>query len=501
MKKIRTARKRKRSGKTAAAACLLAVLCGTAGCVRQTEIPIVAERTEAPEAYEEPEKSGIQNDQEESSADGGANALSQESDSEADRSFIQKYSEAPQRYKADIHEDRITIQADALLEIPDVSRIPRVGIEKAPYEKEECENILRQFTEETGVEKWRIDEQMTTENGTVLEPGSWVIVADQDHPEDYEYIWLDDEGGNHGFTSEDGMYQLSLIHGEGSAGTPVMWLTNLKYSDGSDGNFDASDVSGWTLSAGEKEELEKKLEKKAESCLRRFGIDNFRLTETGWRRISCAENGGWKENGQYGLRLTYIRTVEGIPVFARNSGWASEALPAAQYIEFLYLEDGTLLRMKNINRERVVSNLGYTDFLLPFDAAAQIFEQYMRYYQTVYEPEPYVSFWGGEQGTNAAQTGGTFPAGMEPHLSIRVTAVKFGYQLQYDEFRAETQEDGSGGGRLVPVWAFYGTPYIGYEDAGDPGISRTVPSPRAAAGEDGLLITVNAEDGTIYGKK
>lgn len=505
MKKTRKVLKTKLRGKIIAAACVLAVLCGTAGCVRQTETPIVAEKTEAPEGQEMPKgKEGALKDQETTLADGGTEVSEQEEGNGAPRNFIQEYSEAPRHYQANVREVRLTIFADAPLEIPVVSRIPYVGIENAPYEKEECENILKIFIEETGIEKWQIDDKLVTGNGMVLEPNSWVLFADRDNPAGNEYILLDDEAGNHSFTSEDGTYQLSLIRGEGSDGTPVMWLTNLKYTDGSNGGFDASDLSGCTLSYKERDDLEKVLEKKAEDCLRKFGIDNFYLTDTRWRRISCTENGGWEETGKYGLRLTYIRTVEGIPVFARNSGWASEALPAAQYIDFLYLEDSTLLRMKNINREKVVSDTGYADFLLPFDAVAQIFEQYMRYYQTVYEPELYeVSSAGtsGQQKGNGAQTAGTFLSSMEPHLYINVTGVKFGYQLQYDEFHPELQDKDSGRGRLVPVWAFYGTPSVGYDYAGDAKVSYTTPDPRAVAGENSLLITVNAEDGTIYGKK
>ena len=57
-----------------------------------------------------------------------------------------------------------------------------------------------------------------------------------------------------------------------------------------------------------------------------------------------------------------------------------------------------------------------------------------------------------------------------------MTKVLFGYQLCYDEWDAESLDRGNGEGRLIPVWAFY-------EENGS------------------LLLTINAEDGTIYAKE
>ena len=44
----------------------------------------------------------------------------------------------------------------------------------------------------------------------------------------------------------------------------------------------------------------------------------------------------------------------------------------------------------------------------------------------------------------------------------------------------------------MPVWAFYGTPRIRQGEGGEL---------TAAALEDSLLLTVNAENGMVYGKE
>ena len=111
-----------------------------------------------------------------------------------------------------------------------------------------------------------------------------------------------------------------------------------------------------------------------------------------------------------------------------------------------YKEDGTILEWKDINKEQIVKTSGQTDFLLPFEAVTQILEQQLRYEQA---------------GKNQ---------------QVFVTKVLFGYQLCYDEWDEEKLDRGNGKGRLVPVWAFY-------EENGS------------------LLLTINAEDGTIYTKK
>lgn len=463
------------------------MLSGTCGCVRQTETPIIAERTEGAAGQTAPADSGAAlpnpSDNQNTSGSSSDSNSSNTAETGASKNFIQTLTEAPERYTADIREERFSLLADTPLEIPSVSQIPRIGIKNAPYETKDCETALRLISEETGITKWIPDETLLTNSGMALEDGSYVMFAYQGDPSEKEYMRLDETAGNLGFTSEDQNYRFSFIRGTAADGTPLMWLIHLNESDGSSDGFDASDLSEWELSQEERSSLETLFRKQAEALLKKLGITNISLQDICWRRLSGTENGKWEPTGSCGLRLTYVRTAEGIPVFARNTAWASQVMPPAQYIEILYRQDGTLLRFKNINREQTVSSDGCIDFLLPFDAAAQIFEQYMRYYQTVWQPEQY----------------DMVSSNLEPHLRINVTEVKFGYQILYDDYQPETMDKGSGTGRLIPVWAFYGTPTLDYDYTGNAS-SYVTPAPRALTSENRLLLSVNAEDGTIYGK-
>lgn len=154
----------------------------------------------------------------------------------------------------------------------------------------------------------------------------------------------------------------------------------------------------------------------------------------------------------------------------------SEALAPAQYVEFLYGEDGRLLSVKNIGREQIRVTSGHTKFLLPFASVCQVFEQCMKTLQTD---------WGaGAEAFQEEELPGT-----NPHLYLTVTDVKLAYRLEYDEWDPKTFEIGGGKGKLVPVWAFYGKVRRGYEDQ------------NRAEAKKVLLLMVNAENGTIYGQE
>lgn len=140
-------------------------------------------------------------------------------------------------------------------------------------------------------------------------------------------------------------------------------------------------------------------------------------------------------------------------------------------MEFLYREDKTLLAVKDIGRESVTDTREYAGFLLPFLAVSQIFEQCMK-----------------SSVTDEDMTE------MGSHTYLAVTEVKLAYRREF-KGQAGSQD---GGGRLVPVWAFYGITEKGYQDhvGGEAAIFPIA----AGQGKETLLLTINAEDGTIYGK-
>ena len=73
------------------------------------------------------------------------------------------------------------------------------------------------------------------------------------------------------------------------------------YSDGSNGEWDAADVSDFALTGTAREAREAELKKKAEDFLQRLSLSDFHLESAQWRRISTAKNGGALTD-DYGLR-------------------------------------------------------------------------------------------------------------------------------------------------------------------------------------------------------
>lgn len=414
------------------------------GCIRQTEVPIIAKKQET----------------------GHSDTASGQTEGAEAEYLIERLAQTPELYQADMKEEKISIQAKAPLVIPAVSRIPMVEIENSPYTAEDCQAVQTLLEPVTGAGGWNPDETFIlsheVDGKRALKPETYVMVADNENPGHGEFLYVEGESFIKSYHSADGNYRFSYVQGNSPNSSPLMWLSHLTYSD------IPLEPDTLLMGAGKREALQTELEGKAEALLEEIRFGDYFLKSAQWKSISRLEEEAWLPTEQFGLRLTYVREYEGISTINRDVGWASDAMAPAQYVEFLYLEDGTLLRMKNVHRERVAAMLGDVDVLLPFDAVSQIFEQYMKYYQT---------------------------ATKAPHLSVEVTEVRFGYQLEYlDGWDVMEMSKGSGKGRLVPVWAFYGTPELGGgSDAG-----------QTTAGEvkqGGLLVAVNAEDGTVYGKE
>lgn len=473
---------------------LLCTAAALSGCVRQTDIPIIAEKTEAPSN----QPSGGST----SSGNPSTTHQNQEPSTASSHNPFLEQDTTPDVYQTSVNEAHLTITANTAIDIPDASRILRLTAVNAPYEDADCDAMLKLLSEETGISQWEETPFTLSQSGMPLEEETYVMFGDEETPSG-EFIRVEPASHTKSFTSDDQSYRFSFSQGKTSDGSPIMWMNHTTYSDSTSQDIDANDLSDFSLSNQEKTALEKKLNTQAENFLKKWDQGNFSLKQARWKKISQTKNFNLEFTGKYGLRLTYQRTVDGIPILSKLSGWASDSLAPAQYIEFLYMEDGTLLEMKNINREELFFSDEPVDFLLPFNAISQIFEQYMRYYQTVYEPDKYYTYTTWSDGASAAETflqsyrENTFT----PHIYLEVTRVEFAYQLQYDDYDSNTLDKGSGKGRLVPVWAFYGTPRIGFDYIGSTTGSYAVPAPYQVGAADGLLLTINAEDGTVYGKK
>lgn len=366
--------------------------------------------------------------------------------------------QVPERYQVRIQEANLNFTADAPVEIPVVNRIPRIEIQSGYYEEEDFEKILETMKKTLEVNFWKEEDPVQLNLISAVENESLENTMIQTEPDSYlfsaareqqgEYLHLDSEEAMKSYASDNGIYLLTLGKGRKSDRTPMIWLKNQQESTGFFAAEPEKKEDDQTFSENQRELLEKELQKKARQILAEIGIPDVFFVSGHWRTVLSSENGKWEDTEKRAWCMRFVRTIEGIPVINKTapSGRMMEIAAPAQYIDVTYKEDGTILEWKDINKEQIVKTSGQTDFLLPFEAVTQILEQQLRYEQA---------------GKNQ---------------QVFVTKVLFGYQLCYDEWDEEKLDRGNGKGRLVPVWAFY-------EENGS------------------LLLTINAEDGTIYTKK
>lgn len=351
---------------------------------------------------------------------------------------LRAQTEAPDTYQARVQTDTLELTADAPVLLPDAANAPTWEFSQAVYEDSQIAQMTAAL-EEAGVP---MDQVSISRNGQTVLPNA---------------------NGRFG-------YQLSIHDGKTETEdgedrsveppTPIFWLSCVSTTAASDGDFDANDLTDFSLSAQEEEHLRASLEKKAEDLLDSMNLSHLVLRDFQWKRLrsSDPESQDYKFRfaGSYGLQLRYVLSVGNIPVTDSRSSYFNGALSSSQYIEILYSQDGQLLVFKDIGLNTVGNPLDQEPFLLPFTAMKEIFEQQCRAWPAASD------------------------SGSAPYIRGTVTKVALEYLPQYEA---------SGGGSLIPVWNFYGS----LESAGDgQGTEyRTVQS---------LLLSISALDGQIMGE-
>lgn len=443
--------------------CLLAGQALTA-CGSKNQEPVVAEKTEAAagESGTENESRGENGsggaDRAESgigSADGTENGIGNAGEAEhggengSSGRELDSLIEAPGRYCAEVKGKRTRLSADAPVLVPDLEKIPVCRAEKKPYSHEEYEHFKKLLAGAAGCE-WGEDYQ----------EGDWGTACQ----------------------STDEAYHLSFADGAEEGRVPILWMHHRFISAGSSAVFDSKDVSGMDFSEAERQKLQQELEGKAEAFLKAMGDGDFTLYRWEWRALQGREKDGREAavTGKYGLLLRYGRLQQGVTAAGSETALIGEAAPRAQYVDFLYSSDGTLLLVKNIGRETVTRVVDEDPFLLPFAAVAQIFEQYGK---TYFDNESHVPE------ANAGQLMPAAAAHKEAEAEVRVNSVRLEYRYE--------QEAEAGKGTLIPVWNFYGSVENGFGTDGEGEFVLMEDGP--GTGAKGLLVSINAEDGTIYG--
>ncbi|MCI8516391.1 MAG: hypothetical protein HFG75_05930 [Hungatella sp.] len=423
-----------------AAALVMGSMVIQTGCVRQTDIPIVSEKTEETKGggEAEAEKQG-------GNEEGERKQGEKQQEGREQAGLIREQAEVPERYQISIEEEDITITADVRVEVPETESICLKDVEYSPYSDQELEQIRDILEEELG--------------SRVQADGSQNIQVSGDGK--------DSESSFHIYATSEGLtYTLDLRAGD-SQNMPVIWLSATDVSDGTGGDKDPDDLSGCPMTEAEMGRLQAVLENKAEQLLQKMNLNDFRLESARWRQISVSENYSWTLSGQYGVRLYYGRRIGELPLV--NSQQRQGSLkPRSQYVEFLYREDGTLLTVKNIGRERIMDTSEHTGFLLPFSSVSQVFEQCMRSANVHGNTETQVME-EVELRPEEARVLNKQYAGKKPHIYLEVTGVKLAYGLEYDD-RVEDMPQTNG---KKGSWSRYG-PFTGQWNRG----IRTLTEPR-----------------------
>lgn len=395
----------------------LAAAVALTACKSQVKEPVVAERTNpAPENTVQGEKSP----------------------EPANEQKLAARLEVPERYEVSVEGDRVLLTADADVWVPDRETMPECRMKQEIYSEADYRAFQQLTAQETGVQ-WGEDKK---ESATLC-------------------------------LSLDGTYQISFVDGKTEGTTPILWMKHQYISDGSSKDFDSRDISGLTLTEEEKSRIEAEIQKRAEFCLEKFDEGSFALKTCQWRALQEQEGtyGGTEPTGTYGIKLHYVKEYQGIPVAGTLQALMGLPAPSSQYVNFLFDSEGTLLKMQAIDRVAREGEEKDSQFLLLFDTAAQIFEQYCK---TYFKDEEH---WTSVPAVIDAERGFTLPSGTEEKtaVEVRVNSVMLEYRLQPEEGKeAKTFSRGD----LIPVWNFYGT---------------------VAGSRESLLVSINAEDGTIYG--
>lgn len=428
-------------------------------CSRQTNVPVVAEKqSEAGEAHGT--QTGVKNEESEGNhiSSGQKSGSADTNQSGADKSSgqgLKEAVEAPERYRTSVEGNRISLTADAEVVLPDVDAIPIYEGEKQPYGQDDFTHFKR-VTEFIIGSPWQEEKQ----------EGDWGLAC----------------------RSQDEQYKLSLVDGAEKGRTPILWISHRFIGAGTSAEYSANDLSGLTLSKEEKEKVETDMDAAARECLDRLEAGEFELKSCRWKALSVREGefAAGKQDGTYGVLLKYVRRFNKIPVSGSLPAFFGERTPQSQYVEFLYSSDGTLLMIKAVGRQNYKNVVEEDPFLLPFAAAAQIFEQYAK---TYYDDENHRLI---KDELNTLR----MTDDEKEKAVVHVNSVQLEYRFEHEGQTGEADE--AERGRLVPVWNFYGSLMAG-KIAGDSSEPSKLTAEEPFLAADGLLVSINAADGTIYG--
>lgn len=373
--------RRKRQAHTGLAMLALAAL--LAGCGRGEQEPVIAERQETA-------------------------AQEKETGASYEAAWVQMA--APERYEAALSGEGFLLQADAPVKAPKAERLWEWEIEAVSYQAEEMEAMKKAMAGALGT------------------------------------VWGQEEGFGESpgrETWKGGDYILSCNTGE-EGGRPLFWVSHTGERDWNFEGFSSSVLTGFAMTEEERAGAEAALKEKAEGLLETLGFGDYVFQKSSWKALAFGGDGKMpRPAGEYGLRMTYVPGVDGVPLARSGS-----PVYQGSYAEILYAADGRPLELKAIGRIRVGEKKEEIGFLLPFGSVTQVFAQSVQEREIGREKD-------------------------EPETcQVRVSRVCLEYCPEWDGGGTEGVK-----GRAAPVWNFYGA--AGQEE------------------NERLLLSVDAGDGSV----
>lgn len=384
------------------------------GCMeQQNQVPVLAEKSEA------------------------AAESVMESEKEKERQLslsLREQTEAPENYtnsfQVETEDPVISFHLDAQVFVPETSLAPVLELEHDPYTEEEYGKFLEILDQELGIS---------------------MAEAERVTQEEMEISFADG-------------YQMDFRPGEVKGFMPILWLRKIQ--DTSISSSDYAEVkleeplSLWRQ-AGQSTVM-KTAQAQAERIIHRISSQTFQLSNV---RIKVNRPEGQEMEHTEGdltedayLWLTYVCQYNEIPI--RDSGTVrmGDRARVPQYITFVYKGDGTLLAIKNIGRMKVVQEQTEREFLLPFQAITEIFEQHCR------------TWYLNEENRDA-----DFGQAEEKTISCEQVSLEYRFLYTDEAFVDSSSAVFGEVQQLVPVWNFY-----------------------SDAQKNELLVSIDARDGKIY---
>lgn len=377
--------------------------------------------------------------------------------------------QAPERYKAELKEEGMSLRADAPVTVPDVKSAAPGKSQSANFTEEEYGRVKQalagalqlQWGEETSEHIYPVSEDGEKRSEEIM-GSSTTAVGTASSGAEYNLSYQTSREGN--------APPLSLI-----------WMTNIK-KDGRGTAKPARIFEMGETPKGQEPGRGRELEEKAKELIQAAGFGDYGLLQGRWKesyyRLGERE---WPEMGYW---LIFTPVVEGISCAKSEVNLLGNSYISGPYIEVVYLEDGALGQLKIIGKEEFLGRQENENFLLPFEAVHQLFEQYCK---------DFFGFSGssalkaGEELTGLVE-GSSRPEGVtKPEIQVEVKNVKLEYA--YIPKGEGTEMD------LIPVWNFYGSIrqalLLSVKEGGDEMYWTARQEP------EGLILSIRADDGRI----